>query len=337
MSGYKKQHFVPRLYLKGFTIEGKSDRINVYDKSRNMFRKNQQLMNVASENYFYDFDLETIYNNCSEENKIKFHAYFGEDATPKSVKDEHLMEKFLGDIEKSYEDFLNKVRSSIEQAKNNSWYLNNCMCLSEEDKKEFSYYLAIQYIRGKYLPNTFTAFYEKVVGIKISNTSAKVAQARCLIDSDIINLIRNVLLEHKWVIYINNTGFDFYISDNPFISQVHKFENGIPCNYLASSGIEIVFQITKYAILVIYGEETYEIMQLRHGKHIYSDDMYPIDRRFREIKNIDQVKYYNTLQIAYSINDIYFSDDSEEFIKQILQKKPEYLTKEYITVVDDTD
>ena len=98
MSGYKKQHFVPRLYLKGFTIEGKPDRINVYDKSRNMFRKNQQLMNVASENYFYDFDLETIYNNCSEENKIKFHTYFGEDVTPKSVRDEHLLEKFLGDI-----------------------------------------------------------------------------------------------------------------------------------------------------------------------------------------------------------------------------------------------
>ena len=58
---------------------------------------------------------------------------------------------------------------------------------------------------------------------------------------------------------------------------------------------------------------------------------------FREIKNVNQVEYYNTLQIAYSINDIYFSDDSEEFIKQILQKKPEYLTKEYITVVDDTD
>ena len=52
MSGYKKQHYVPRLYLKGFTAEKDNERINVYDKSRKMFRKNQQLMNVASQNYF---------------------------------------------------------------------------------------------------------------------------------------------------------------------------------------------------------------------------------------------------------------------------------------------
>ena len=56
MSKYKKQHYVPRLYLKGFAINKKQDRINVYDKSRNKFRKNQQFMNVAAENYFYDFD-----------------------------------------------------------------------------------------------------------------------------------------------------------------------------------------------------------------------------------------------------------------------------------------
>ena len=69
MSAYKKQHYVPRLYLKEFTINQERDKINVYDKARKMFRPNQNLMNVASENYFYDFDLETIYNNSSDEKK----------------------------------------------------------------------------------------------------------------------------------------------------------------------------------------------------------------------------------------------------------------------------
>ena len=338
MSAYKKQHYVPRLYLKEFAINQEQDKINVYDKARNKFRTNQNLMNVASENYFYDFDLETIYNNCSDERKAEFHKMFGEDATPKSVRDEHLVEKFLGEVvEKPYREFLNKLISSIDRAKNNSWCLKNCMCLSEEDKKEFSYYLVIQYLRGKYLTNSFEEFCGKVVGMKISSTTSKVAQIKSLMNPTIINMIRSTILKHKWVIYINNTGFNFYTSDRPFINQVHKFKDGIPYTQFDAPGIEIVFPITKYAILVIYGEEAYEIMQLTHGKNIYPDEMKPEDRRFREIKNVKQVEYYNTFQIAYSINEIYLSDNNKEFIEQILKAHPEYLTKEYITVLDNKD
>ncbi|WP_418586105.1 DUF4238 domain-containing protein [Intestinibacter sp.] len=338
MSKYKKQHYVPRLYLKGFAINKKQDRINVYDKSRNKFRKNQQFMNVAAENYFYDFDLEAIYESCSEEKKTEFHKVFGNDATPKSVRDKHLVEKFLGDmVEGAYKKFLDKLISSIDRAKNNSWCLKNCMCLSEDDKKEFSYYLAIQFFRGKYLPNSFTAFCEKVVGIKISENTAKLEQIKCLIDSKRINIVRDVLLKHKWVIYINNTDIDLYTSDNPFIIQPHTSKMGVQCNYLNADSVEYVFPITKSAILVIYSEKAYEVMQSKHGIDIYPDDMKPEDRRFREMNNIKQAEYYNTLQIAYSINEIYFSDDSDKFIKRTLKAHPEFLTKEYITKLDDNE
>lgn len=330
MSGYKKQHYVPRLYLKGFTIEEDNERINVYDKSRRMFRKNQQLMNVGSQNYFYDFNLEDIYNNCSKENKEKFHEYFGKEATPKNVKDEHLLEKFLGEVvEKPYAEFLDKIKVRIESAKENSWYLENCMALSYEDKKEFAYYLSIQFIRGKYFINSFKVFCEKVMGIEVSDNFVKAQQAKTLVYHDYINLISDTILKHDWVIYINKTEFNLYVSDNPFIFQPHKYNGGIPCNFFSSSGIEMVFPITKSSILVIYGKDTYNIMQMLHGKHIYSDNTYPIDGKFKEIKQLKQVEYYNTLQVAYSINDIYLSDESNNFINTLLEDHPEYLKKEY--------
>ena len=330
MSGYKKQHYVPRLYLKGFTTEEDNERINVYDKSRRMFRKNQQLMNVGSQNHFYDFKLEDIYNNCSKENKKKFHEYFGKDATPKSVKDEHLLEKFLGEVvEKPYDKFLAKIKVKIEKAKENSWYLENCMALSNDDKKEFAYYLSVQFLRGKYFTNSFKVFCEKAMGIKVSDDSVKVQQAKTLVYHGYTNLISDAILKHDWVIYINKTEFDLYVSDNPFIFQSHTYNEDMPCNFLSSSGIEVVFPITKSSILVIYGKDTYGIMQKLHGKHIYSDNTYPIDRRFKEIKQLKQVEYYNTLQVAYSINDIYLSDESDRFIDTLLEKHPEYLKKEY--------
>ena len=269
MSGYKKQHYVPRLYLKGFTAEKDNERINVYDKSRKMFRKNQQLMNVASQNYFYDFKLEDIYNNCSEENKKKFHEYFGKDATPKSVKDKHLLEKFLGEVvEKPYDKFLDKIKVKIQKAKEDSLYLENYMALSNEDKKEFAYYLSIQFIRGKYFTNSFKVFCEKVMGIKVSDDFVKAQQAKTLVYSNYINLISDTILKHDWVIYINKTEFNLYSSDNPFIFQSHTYNGDIPCNFLSSSGIEIVFPITKSSILVIYGKDAYNRMQELYGKDI---------------------------------------------------------------------
>ena len=64
-------------------------------------------------------------------------------------------------------------------------------------------------------------------------------------------------------------------------------------------------------------------------ERIYSDNTHSIDRRFKEIKQLKQLEYYNTLQVAYSINDIYISDESNSFIETLLEKHPEYLEKEY--------
>lgn len=55
MSETKKEHYVPRCYLNNFTF--KEDRIHVFDKSNTTIRRNQNIFDVAMENYFYDVDM----------------------------------------------------------------------------------------------------------------------------------------------------------------------------------------------------------------------------------------------------------------------------------------
>jgi len=55
MADTKKEHYAPRCYLENFASGNK--RIGVFDKWKLMVRNNQDIINVAMENGFYDLDL----------------------------------------------------------------------------------------------------------------------------------------------------------------------------------------------------------------------------------------------------------------------------------------
>ena len=61
MADTKKEHYVPRCYLRNFAFG--SDRINVFDKSKMQVRTNQKLLDVAMENHFYDLDFDKYIKN----------------------------------------------------------------------------------------------------------------------------------------------------------------------------------------------------------------------------------------------------------------------------------
>ncbi len=54
----KHQHYVPRFYLKRFTIDG--ERLYVYDKTKEEVRGPENIKNVAQERFFYDMPADTI-------------------------------------------------------------------------------------------------------------------------------------------------------------------------------------------------------------------------------------------------------------------------------------
>jgi len=62
MAETKKEHYVPQCYLKHFATT--EERINVFDKERMEVRTNQDILNVAMKNRFYDLNLFDIYKQA---------------------------------------------------------------------------------------------------------------------------------------------------------------------------------------------------------------------------------------------------------------------------------
>jgi hypothetical protein len=54
----KNQHFVPRFYLKKFSLQSQEKRIGVFNISSLKFIKSAKLYEQASKNYFYGCDLK---------------------------------------------------------------------------------------------------------------------------------------------------------------------------------------------------------------------------------------------------------------------------------------
>lgn len=70
MADTKKEHYVPRCYLKNFVLD--NDRINVFDKFKTQIRP-QKIMDIAMENYFYDIKFDELIQMAEKdkEEKIK--------------------------------------------------------------------------------------------------------------------------------------------------------------------------------------------------------------------------------------------------------------------------
>ena len=57
MASNKNQHFVPRCYLRAFTIGGSNVAINLFNIDRLKFIPNAPVKNQCSQDYFYGHDL----------------------------------------------------------------------------------------------------------------------------------------------------------------------------------------------------------------------------------------------------------------------------------------
>lgn len=67
MTDTKKEHYVPRCYLKNFALE--NTKIKIFDKFK-MQTREQRIMEVAMENYFYDLDFSELIQKAElDENK----------------------------------------------------------------------------------------------------------------------------------------------------------------------------------------------------------------------------------------------------------------------------
>ena len=89
----KNQHFVPRFYLKKFSLQSQGERIGVFNISSLKFIKSAKLYEQASKNYFYgrDLKLENTLQHLETESAKIINSIIDKQALPQANSREHQM------------------------------------------------------------------------------------------------------------------------------------------------------------------------------------------------------------------------------------------------------
>ena len=326
MSNVKKEHYVPRCYLKNFA--NKNKRIYVFDKRLGRCR-NQKITEIAAENHFYDMDINELVNmkefDALKRKELKtelmknLNAKTWEEAVAKF--DTQYMEKHMSGIEYHFEKLLKKIIDDVRSG--------NVVSLSDEEKIEMSLYIAIQYQRTQTIRNDFE---EMIMGtinvlankespfegqIMLENESYNILKKyiKCLhlmtmSDGTTITEIANILYNHIWTFHVNKTNIPFYTSDSPVVPIPHYSNHYMSYSGLESPGIEVVFPISSNILLSMHDKND------ERNKN-------KIDKETDFMTEEDYVKFYNDYQVSYSNRCVFSVSDDFKTLEQLFSKHSE--------------
>ena len=333
MADTKKEHYVPRCYLKNFATVGK--RIDVFDKWKLMVRTNQDIMNIAMENGFYDIDLlrimEELDTDVHEKMKFDLMKLVGTECWDE-------VEAIIGNskyIEKNHfsglEDIYSQLLESVigKSYNGNSWVIKNCRALTEHEKVMLSLFISIQVIRTKRFRdtlgdmvagtaqmlafkaqmNTPDAQPKEVFEVKANPDFIKLQHNMMILNPEATLHLAEILMDHVWIMCVNKTDVPYYTSDDPVVKIPHKRDNFISHAGFASEGIEIVFPISPSLLLCMYDTKMY-------------GDIFK-DRQFYAMSDVDEVKYYNLYQVVHSYRCVFAAENDFEIAKNYCEKHSE--------------
>lgn len=332
MTDTKKEHYVPRCYLKNFIAE--DSRIFVYDKKL-MQRRKQKIIDVAMENYFYDIDFNAIVNNTdplkTEKLKADILCITGcsdwENVLTTYLNKKYLEKEFLMHVEDLFSVALNRIIKKSYGG--NQWVIDNCLAFSDEDKLWMSLFAAIQVVRTKYLRDRIEELTVKLPQVLSSKIDPKLSESEdgeqlviranedyvklqhssMILDERRICELAETLYNHIWVMCINKADKKFYTSDNPIGTIPHLYsEHGDNCGF-ASEGVEVVFPISPELLIGMY------------DKKIFSKVF--CDRQFHVISKAEEIEDYNRLQVYNSSRCIFSSMEDCALAESMCKQYPE--------------
>ena len=230
MEKVRRQHYVPRMYLKRFGYGNIGDEyISVLKLDNGTVLDNRKVENFAVANYFYDADKEQIAEILKEDLKV-----FPELCDNEKLSDEQFTEHALAREESAISKMLNELQEDLSRIhissnrnlmviflhslayRTEKWL--NSMCdnlgLDEETKKKI--------IETNCSTGKNTQLYQ-ILGIK-----------------PVLETMQMLQYNYEWYEAVNNTELDFVISDNPAQTVRNGFNDiCIP----VSSNKAIIFRI----------------------------------------------------------------------------------------------
>ncbi len=267
MSKVKKEHYVPQNYLRRFS--NSSDRITVYDITKNEYRKNQSIRNIACIKYYYDFNDEEI-AVLKKDNDF--------------IQEQFIEKMFANDIESNFKAVIDILVNTID-----SKYEEYTLKLNEDFKINIAVHIAYQLVRTR-------CFRENINDIIGTWFPFKVdfVHKNLIIDNEYITKLAQMISNFKWGININRTPVELVISDNPVVlynmfTWETFYENPSFNNFNA-----IAFPISPKIIITIFKDSIYEGLE-------------NVDIEFLDFDQNFIAHYYNSLQFKNTNGFIYFS------------------------------
>lgn len=207
MGKVKNQHYVPQSYLKYFTND--KDQVFVYDKDTDK-EYIQNMRNIASERYFYDFSLDDLPLEAKKEIEENMMDIIGEQDGI-SIEDIYELlnnqpiEKFFSNfIENHFKKLLDKIRTRFVMSKD----LTNAIAITKEEILDLSYLLSLQIARTKEFRESYFEGEQKIM--------------QAMVDT---------------------LAMGFEENDNPIVKRGHKIHPIMSMEGWGSEGIEICMPI----------------------------------------------------------------------------------------------
>ncbi|WP_300922118.1 DUF4238 domain-containing protein [uncultured Dubosiella sp.] len=286
MSNPKRQHFVPRTYLKNFSFQKKKQsRVFVLDKMRrDIFEAN--IENVAVEKDFY-----TVNNN---DNNYIWEEYY-------ATRIEPMMAVTISNLIKISQSCLIK---------------NNAKILEDDLKIKLSIIMISQLLRGQHcrefeqeiLKKEGPKIVEKVKKIvdKLGNEKSKKLVENYEISEDLFKLsamdyaldeekmcrLAEVLLNRYWVLYRINGNKEFITSDDPVVFMNNRTNDVTPFhNGLLHEETSTYFPISPKLLIATYTYGT--SLPFENNNIAFLDSEKENYRRFVDTINRKQMEHCN--------------------------------------------
>lgn len=219
MEKVRRQHYVPRMYLKRFGYGNKDNEyITVLKLDDGTVMDNRKVENFAVANYFYDTNKEQLMEILKEDLEI-----FSELCDSEELLDEQFTEHTLANEEAAISNMLNDLQEDLSK-----------ICISRNRSLMIIFLHSLAYRTKQFRDqmDTINDKTEEVLNSMCDNlgfdedTKKKTVETNCSVGKNtqlyqilgikpVLETMKMLLNNYDWYEAVNNTELDFVVSDNP--------------------------------------------------------------------------------------------------------------------------
>jgi hypothetical protein len=303
MSKVKYQHYVPRFYLEGF--QSKTRKVWCYDKKLDKAYQ-QSPDRLGGETLFYDVPALDKLAGVSQFLEKWFNPLEGMASATLRLWRDRLSSKriFAPSLEEMWTIAMFMVVQMQRTPRGRRLAVDSAVLAA---KMSFYNFL------GEKDPELAARIQNPLKELPISLTEDRWAHAHVssLLDVDLHEELAEILMDHIWIVMLNDSRWAYYTSDHPVIKVPHAKHSWRRMTGLRSRGIQILYPLTpNYALSLL--ERTFWERQ----SHCH--------RRVVQMPALkDHADFDNSAQVRHAARFLYSRDGDFDLAKDMCRETPE--------------